>query len=200
MAAICHNIKNIQYTKGELLATASQILKTEKELTGGEYAIAAYLLSLRRKSIGRSPRIAVKKAFVAYRPHNCFHFLDNTGKWTDFSYLKALDTPKQLSVRKINAALRDAIQPQIDLYRKENQVGGGKHIDHVVPFKTLVAVWLSSESLELNQLQLSKAPGRDRWVLVSDRLAASWTEYHQKNAKLEVLPAYVNMSKGGLAA
>jgi hypothetical protein len=73
------------------------------------------------------------------------------------------------------------------------------HVDHsTVPFVRLVEHWLVDNGLDFEQVgsTVRKSRALGRYTLGYSELDDSWSEYHELNAKLVLVEAKANMSKG----
>ena len=87
----------------------------------------------------------------------------------NFSYRNAVDG--HYSIARI---LRNAVEPQIQDYRKEHNVPEGHDIHHVIQMKDLIRDWKQCSGY--TNKQVVDGSGLD-----------DWKEYHKLNAVLEVL-------------
>jgi hypothetical protein len=115
--------------------------------------------------------------------------------------------PAKVNRRNVIKALRDVIQPQIDVYRKSvsrqglvkssltgKPVLGAYHVDHVYPFIRLVEEWCRDNSLDLENIPVKCMGVGCR--LESVELSENWFDYHALNAQYQVLDARENIIKG----
>lgn len=151
--------------------------------------------------------VATEQEFGRTR-HFVVHRIDNSS--TDFSFHSCIDGR---SVRRdIIEALRRAVAGQIVDFQREFFgktpfalcVLSGKtitrdsyHVDHAPPRKFMVLVegWLCSESLVLEQVEIT--PPADLQIvaqMTSSAQRESWTEYHLEQASLRMLSPLGNLS------
>lgn len=115
---------------------------------------------------------------------------------------------------KVLKALRQIVQPQIDMYRKSviRQLNSGLrykqrcaitkqtlnfgdfHIDHKYPFKSLVEDWCSKYGFDLERLDVY-CKGT-KCYLKNTEIAESFFDYHLLNAQLQPTTSKANLSKG----
>lgn len=69
------------------------------------------------------------------------------------------------------------------------------HVDHVYPFVRMVNDWLAEISLDFGQINCVASRKLKRLSMGED-LDKSWADYHAKHAKLRLIEAKANMSKG----
>jgi hypothetical protein len=134
--------------------------------------------------------------------------------WIGKSYLmdrlfpkKNLPDPGKVNRKNALRALRNIIEPQVELYRRRvsnnpvirsdfsgKPILGPYHVDHVYPFIRLVEEWCRD-----NGIDLERVPVKCKGVsckLESVEMSESWFEYHSVKAKFQVLDASENISKG----
>jgi hypothetical protein len=104
-----------------------------------------------------------------------------------------LPTPSEERLKELRAAARHDIDYQIAPLRKPKF-----HVDHVAPqtFEILLRAWFDTLSRPL--LSIDIADNHGPVVIRSiadDELRASWQQYHQDNAVLEVITAEEHASR-----
>ena len=68
-------------------------------------------------------------------------------------------------------------------------------VDHVYPFKLLVENWAKLLSLNIEQIKVTRSRKLKR-LTMGEAMDKNWAEYHRANAKLRVITAKANLSKG----
>jgi hypothetical protein len=134
--------------------------------------------------------------------------------WVGKNYLldrlfpkKNLPDPSKENRKNALRALRNIIEPQVELYRRRvannsvirsdysgKPIFGPYHVDHVYPFIKLVEEWCRENGVDLERIPL-KCRGAT-CKLESVEMSESWFDYHSVNAKFQVLDAKENISKG----
>jgi hypothetical protein len=138
----------------------------------------------------------------------CFWLTRTDGTETDWSFVSCLRPPS--TARDLAGALRNAIRPQIVAFRDalafprrcpvsgERLYRDGCHVDHVVPFDTLMRSFLANEGLAADSVALH--PGKDGSTqapgLVDAALERRWCEYHADWAELRAVSASFNLGRG----
>lgn len=127
---------------------------------------------------------------------------------------KAPQPPAETNKAKVLVALRQIIQPQIDLYRraitrqiksglrykvrcaitKEVLNFGDFHIDHKYPFKNIVEDWCKRYGFDLETIEVYTKGCK--CYLKNTEIAESFFDYHLLNAILQPTTAKANLSKG----
>jgi hypothetical protein len=115
--------------------------------------------------------------------------------------------PAKVNRRNVIRALRDIIQPQIDLYKRRvsgqsviksslsgKPIAGPYHVDHVYPFIRMVEEWCRENSIDLERIPVKCYGVGCR--LESIELSENWFDYHALNAKYQVLDPVENITKG----
>jgi hypothetical protein len=110
---------------------------------------------------------------------------------------------RKLAIR----ALRNIIQPQIDLYKRRvsgrsvvkssltgKPIHGAYHVDHVYPFIRLVEEWCRDNSLDLETIPVKCVGVTCRLSCI--KMSESWFDYHALNAQYQVLDPRENIIKG----
>lgn len=135
----------------------------------------------------------------------CFWLTRVDGTETDWSFHTCL---KPISAEtKVRAAFRDTIRPQIDTFRDQASVSvcplsgvtlrpGETHVDHIIPFETLLQSFLSGEGLEITNVKVDPAlDGQTHHRLSNQDLACRWYEFHRLHARLRIVSARANLSR-----
>lgn len=128
---------------------------------------------------------------------------------------KTPDKPEsEYSKAKVLQALRQVVQPQIDMYRKsvnrqlksglrykvrcaitkETLNFGDFHIDHKYPFKNIVEDWCCKYGFDLERLEVY-CKGT-KCYLKNTEVAESFFDYHLLHATLQPTTSKANLSKG----
>lgn len=138
-------------------------------------------------------------------------FINRTdGSRTDFSWIKCIDgeTSHQLQMQ----ALRVAVMDQIIAFKQSQFLHGRTvtcsetgealswqdcHVDHCAPdtFDKLVADWLASERITIEQVTIS--PSRDSSFhrnMTDEVQRLSWWNFHNARKKLRLLSPFANLS------
>ncbi|MHB1732006.1 MAG: DUF3223 domain-containing protein [Ferrimicrobium acidiphilum] len=133
-----------------------------------------------------------------------------------FSWCKCLDNRyptgncRPESLKNVYGALREAVYPDIADFRAKQTHGGlcwcadtetwesESHVDHVDPsFLEIVEMFLSDRHLRLENVTTVPHEHSGGHRLESQELADAWRRFHKKHAKLQMLSAHGNLSKGG---
>jgi len=114
-------------------------------------------------------------------------------KWLKPPGVLVMPSPAEEHLDELRAAARHDIDYQIELLRKPKL-----HVDHVAPqtFEVLLRAWFDTLSRPL--LSIDIADNHGPVVIRSiadDELRASWQQYHQNNAVLEVITAEEHASR-----
>jgi hypothetical protein len=123
----------------------------------------------------------------------CFYIMRIDGTYTDFGTKHCFDGESRT---KYTSAFRRVIFPQILEFKK----GREGDVDHDPPFIHLLEDWAKENGVELGNHLLR--PSRDNKFceeLLDEGLGKSFAEYHKQFAKLFVISAEENRSKGWLA-
>jgi hypothetical protein len=207
-------IAGVQYGKGDFSKKWTALVSSYEVGVKVRAADAAFLVEAcgmveryaKIMSRGRVEFKVVNKVFNGRRVKGIALVTPNSGYevWVGKSQLMDRLFPRTLlrdeskeNRKRALRALRAIIDPQIKEFRManiENLRGGFYHIDHVYPFKLLVQEWCRKEGLDLETI-----PVKCRGMfcqLSSVSMAESWFDYHALNAKLQILNAAENLSKG----
>jgi hypothetical protein len=148
------------------------------------------------------------KGVVMITPNSSHEVWVSKGKVVDSLFPRHVrPDPSRTNRNDVIRALRNIIEPQIKQYRvrvrsakviKSSVTGkpifGPYHVDHVYPFIRLVEEWCRENGYDLETLAVRCRGASCK--LVSAEVAESWFDYHMLNAKLQVLDASENISKG----
>lgn len=106
---------------------------------------------------------------------------------------KFLAGSKRTHIQSLKKAMRLHIRDQIQAFAIENNAIPGKdHVDHVIPFSELSCRFLSRvDDKTIKALKFHK-----NLISNNDIFVAQWQEFHDKNAKLQILPKKMNLQKG----
>ncbi len=152
--------------------------------------------------------VATESQYGGRNRHFVVHRVD--GSSTDFSFKNCIEGPSHRNDRL--GALREAIAPQTTRFKqlafeKVPRVRcamegtwiefADAHVDHATPrtFAALVAKWLQSESLDLDDVTITP-PGDNQLVaeLADASQRRSWTTFHEKHAALRMVSSRANLS------
>ena len=119
-----------------------------------------------------------------FKQSRCFILIKNGTKHI-FSVKKCI---YNIGIKKNNvyAALRQAVKYQIEEFAKINNRQKGFHVDHIVHFTKLVEDWLNFENLNIEDLETIEECSHKK--LKNSEIKQSWIDYHEKNAKLKIIP------------
>jgi hypothetical protein len=110
--------------------------------------------------------------------------------------------------KSVVKAFRDAIQDQILEFKTKIIPGecrcaisgtplslcvGGYHIDHVVPFSSLLRRFCKEQGINICNLHLK---GRGQCKKLPLEIEKKWSDYHSQNARLQALCKKQNLRKG----
>lgn len=140
--------------------------------------------------------------------NNMFVIQKHNGTEEDISYRTCIT--KQNDRVDVTKALRFAVISDISEYRRHAfsnertipcadcnapcENAHSTHIDHILPFRTIVANFVSEENIDLNSIQTHSS---GTYRLISDiDLRMRWTDYHKKHATLRVMCARCNLKRG----
>lgn len=198
-------------TKRSALRYVSNFLQNTRRL---EPEDAAWVI---RDVLSLHPQWATKSKgmqSIAIRPqgrpgNNMFVIRKHDGATEDISYRTCITTRSERS--QVNRALRQAVNPDISAFRSkmfpasDSEVAcaacatpcrntPSTHVDHVVPFRTIVANFATQHGIDLTAIQ-TRSSGTYR--LISDvDLRTAWHSYHTAHAALRVMCAKCNLQKG----
>lgn len=115
--------------------------------------------------------------------------------------------PAKQNRRNALRAMRGAIEPQIQQYRRRfagksvikssltgKPILGPYHVDHVYPFIRLVEEWCRENGYDLETIPVKCRGTSCRFELTD--MFNSWFDYHAFHAEFQVLDASENVSKG----
>lgn len=157
----------------------------------------AYLQE-RHPNVDRMNRFGIDH-FVCLRNENypstrSLYIVNSVGDKDMFAYERYLSSKATLRLNRIIRSMRREVEYQIADFRKGYK---GGHVHHKgKSFDQIADEWLKSippeKFLEFNTMMQGS-----RGEEFEDReLAASWREYHKRNATLEIIDAKTNMSAG----
>lgn len=148
------------------------------------------------------------KGVVMVTPNSKFEVWVSKEKVMGVLFPKAfLPDPQKVNRKNVLKALRGIIDPQIKQFKRGlksltviKSASSGKpilgpyHVDHVYPFIRLAEEWCRENGYDLERIEV-KCRG-SVCTLADTAMAESWFDYHMINAKLQVLDAAENTSKG----
>lgn len=121
------------------------------------------------------------------------------GTLEDISWTHALK-PKTNERKHFLSALREEVKGQIFAFKKSAQPicgicgrridGEDAHVDHVTPFRDLVSFLFGDDIHETIDMGPTASTLRDRDI------ARRWSEFHARNAQLQMAHAACNLKKG----
>lgn len=196
--AILHIINGETFNKKQLSSYVSNNFKTLGVLSGMNYEVAWYLLQCSQKIHTDRPSIKVDTLRHHHGKGNCY-FYDNGGRWEDFSYIKAMQTPLQTHKKEIFEALRDSVYADSLDFRDKNMRLPNQHVDHVNPFNQILDNFLKIEGIYL--LDISIIENKNQIFghkLEDENLDQRWKTYHNRVAVFQLLDASDNLRKGGV--
>lgn len=181
----------------------------EPEITGRDRELLEALIEFHPEA-ERKKGPGIRSFYVdrAEPKGKCFWLRRTDGTFDNFSFLQCLKgkTPDRT---KLHTACREAVRETTQAFKKQAFARGevrcaetGKvlawddaHVDHVEPFFKIADEWLAMSGAGVQHLV------EDRDGDFSDRfadksLADDFRAYHDRVAKLRVVSAFVNMSKG----
>jgi hypothetical protein len=136
------------------------------------------------------------------RTTRCFHLVRKDGTATDISWVECIDpTPHY---KKIAAVFRHLVTDQVTAHRYAHVAGDGlfispidgeryhhaiAHVDHVIPFETLMTDFVSKHAgIDVADIKLREHKDNDLGdELEYEELGERWQEYHRKNAVLRLI-------------
>lgn len=150
-----------------------------------------------------------------HRNGNMLVLVRADGSSDDFSWYKCLekryatDARRPESLDNLDSALRHTVYPDIAAFRAERTHNGlcwcvdtqawesKSHVDHADPFFCeIVDMFLAEKKLRREDIKVVPLE-RGGHRLESQELADAWRRFHKKHAKLQMLSAHGNLSKGG---
>lgn len=129
--------------------------------------------------------------------NRCFNIERKNGTTVDISWHHAL-SPVTSQKKWFVAALREEVKGQVFSFKNTcacicgicgGEICGNMHIDHIIPFRELVAEFFGDE--------LHETVDYGEYSLLKDRnIASRWVEYHKMFALLQPTHAKCNLKKG----
>lgn len=191
-------------TKAAALAACRDILhRNDGPLEGADLDLMLRVLALHRRhaiKIG----VGVRGLYVASHPeypNKCFWVERIDGTHIGFSFRQCFDPSDHRD--EVLSALRHAVREDITAFRAAQPAGstccqcgsaGQLHVDHIEPFVGIAEAWLDGASW--SDVRLTKDPN----MMIADALDPDvlhcWQEWHRHEARLQLLCAACNLSKG----
>jgi len=209
MARKTFEIAGVTCNRKQAIELARKALRRRKGaiLSGRDREVAAAFYELRRgEPLPDDVPISVDEG--AHAKNKCFFVLDaKSKKWVDFSFMKALTEEPKNDKADVLKAFRCEVKGQIDGYRRSALEQSpmlqtmfaldftSVHVDHIVPFHVLLSDFLRDRDLSVDDVEIEEVTLGVR-QLCDRSLAQEWVAYHRRHAKLRLLPATENMSKG----
>jgi Protein of unknown function (DUF3223) len=150
---------------------------------------------------------------------DCFWLERHDGTVTDFSFKTCIDAKGKTLYQEFAEACREAVQPDLDLRKKEHfdkygdsdgkvkcEITGQKvaiyesHLDHKKPttFEVIVHTFIAASKLEINPEMLSKPrDGQFAVTFVDKQIEGAFRSYHATIAKLRIITKNANLRLGG---
>ena len=132
------------------------------------------------------------------------NIINKNNSITNISWKTAINGKKKSKMDNLNAALRNAIYPQIKDFKKtqrqyciECYKTDNLHVDHIIDFKKLVCDFLKSYDKTKIPIEVGNINGKHfRYFLEKDRaFKDDWYKYHLENASLQILCEKCNLCK-----
>lgn len=137
--------------------------------------------------------------FITVNPalsHNsfCFWYRTKNGGMSAFSYKNAIAAPGSAVRRRVCSAMRFEVKPQIQEWRDRNGISDPTiHADHIIPFSKILDDFCNQRQIEIEDIPVMDIG--DQWQIADHKLANDWYQYHLQTARLQALPAFLNVAK-----
>lgn len=150
--------------------------------------------------------VLMTSSYHAPKPYRALHILSSTiGKWVPLTKEKIFKSQPPSKKKKVLAALRLLVKPQIDDFRSliilpmicplTNKILDdfeNCHVDHYrISFISIVESWLLANGYTFETLSLNRAS-----KIKSQNLAQDFYAYHKKVCDLRLVDKKANMTKG----
>lgn len=207
--------------KGDAIKFIQDILRSVSLSQGQTASLTDEQLSIAKDVLSMHPRLNEKipdyprslETIVIRRSYgekyNQFCYVLRGREPEPFSYIKCLSDGKNYHVKEVFEALRRAIEPQIIEFR-DNHVYNGRavcalsgiefdesdlHVDHRVPFKKIVDMFLEENNLSFNDIEIDHHDNDDKLSTIKDeKLLESFSDFHRKHAELSLIHKKLNLS------
>jgi hypothetical protein len=192
------------------LSAMLEVWWKQAEITGTDRDLLEVL-------IDQHPEAAITKGsgvrafFVSHAEPKgrCFWVWRTDGSSEHFSFLQCLNgrTPDRT---KLRTACREAAHPSVHAFKVEAFAGGmatcaetgallawgGAHVDHIEPFHVIADAWIDGSGVTVTDLA-ADTPTTYADTFADPKVAESFRAHHDRVARLRVVSAFVNLSKGG---
>lgn len=187
--------------KTEAFNFFADYLRSHESIPENDYPLIEAFMQLHPRGVKNDEKIIITSTMMYGKKTKCFGVVDPDGTVDERSCRTAINGYNKSS--EVKWCMRSAVQSQIEEFRSKNTIPQTcpichsptkeVHIDHIIPFRKLLADFLAKESLTYDDIEIVREVGQNKH-LKDEELAKRFADYHKEHAQLRYLCAHCNLT------